>query len=128
VIEVLQKFPELRFEYQEKFLYFLVDEFQDTNAAQMKLLSLLINSEINENKPNILVVGDDDQAIYKFQRATLQNILDFKTNFDDVKIITLTKNYRSGQEILDFAHNIVENAQIRLSKIENLPKKLVSQR
>jgi DNA helicase-2/ATP-dependent DNA helicase PcrA len=94
----------------------------------MKLLRLLINSQINENKPNILVVGDDDQSIFKFQRANLQNILDFKNSFEDVKIITLTKNYRSNQQILDFAQAIVENAKIRLSKVENLPKKLVSQR
>jgi DNA helicase-2/ATP-dependent DNA helicase PcrA len=128
VIKVLQNFPELRYEYQEKYLYFLVDEFQDTNNSQMKLLRLLINSQINENKPNILVVGDDDQSIFKFQRANLQNILDFKNSFEDVKIITLTKNYRSNQQILDFAQAIVENAKIRLSKVENLPKKLVSQR
>lgn len=128
VIKALQNFPELRYEYQEKFLYFLVDEFQDTNNSQMKLLSLLINSQINENKPNILVVGDDDQSIFKFQRANLQNILDFKKNLEDVKIITLTKNYRSNQQILDFAQTIVENAKIRLSQVEKLPKKLVSQR
>lgn len=129
LLEVIQAFKQnldLKYQYQEKFLYVLVDEFQDTNGVQMELIQALTNSDINSGKPNIMVVGDDDQSIFKFQKASIANILNFEQNFADPKIIYLTKNYRSGQDILDFADKIIENAEIRLSKIQNIPKKLTA--
>lgn len=129
LLEVNQAFKhnlDLKYQYQEKFLYLLVDEFQDTNAVQMDLIKHLTNFEVNDGKPNIMVVGDDDQSIFKFQKATLENILDFEKTFTEPKIIYLTKNYRSKQTILDFSETVIDQAEIRLSKIQNIPKKLVA--
>jgi len=127
VIQAFKKHPDLKYEYQEKFLYLLVDEFQDTNGVQMELIKCLTNTEINSGKPNIMVVGDDDQSIFKFQKASIENILNFENSFVEAKIIYLTKNYRSSQDILDFAGTIIENADIRLSKIQNIPKSLTAE-
>ncbi|NJK71129.1 MAG: UvrD-helicase domain-containing protein [Thermales bacterium] len=74
----LQENPELSYNYKEKYLYILVDEFQDTNLSQSQLLDNLIDLEVTNNYPNIMVVGDDDQAIYKFQGANIENILNFQ--------------------------------------------------
>lgn len=105
---------ELRYELQERFLYVMVDEFQDTSGVQMELLDAILNKEINEGRPNILAVGDDDQSIYKFQGANIQNVNEFLDKFRDVKKIVLVDNYRSTQEILDYSKTVIERAEDRL--------------
>ena len=110
--------------YQDQFLYILVDEFQDTNFAQNQL-AILLSGE----RKNITVVGDDDQAIYRWRGAAISNIIQFKKQFPDAKIVTLTQNYRSTQEILDSAYRLVQfNNPDRLEIKENINKKLSSQR
>jgi DNA helicase-2/ATP-dependent DNA helicase PcrA len=126
VIEALRKNPELRYTYQEKFQYILVDEFQDTNGAQMSLVQNFINLELTNNRPNILVVGDDDQSIFKFQGANIHNIISFKEVYDDVTIITLNNNYRSSQDILDLAHEIINVSNERLAYHAGVDKQLIS--
>src|SRR3989338_10097240 len=111
-------------EYRNKFKYILVDEFQDTNFAQNEL-AILISGE----KQNITVVADDDQAIYRWRGAALSNVIQFRNNFPKAKIITLIKNYRSTQEILDRAYAMIQNNNPnRLEVVENINKKLVSER
>jgi len=122
----LKKYPSLRYDLQEKYLYFLVDEFQDTSGVQSDILNQLADSEVAEGNPNLMVVGDDDQAIYKFQGANLTNILNFKNKCQ--KTIILTKNYRSNQSILDFASKVIDTCENRLSHSIGIDKVLVSQR
>ncbi|MCF7864890.1 MAG: ATP-dependent helicase [Candidatus Pacebacteria bacterium] len=117
VIEAIQTHPRLKFDLQEQYQYVLVDEFQDTNNAQMKILSLVLDAEVNEGRPNIMVVGDDDQAVYKFQGAELSNILNFKEMYTDVEVVNMTANYRSTQEILDTATKIIRKGEHRLENI-----------
>lgn len=106
--------------YQEKFKYVLVDEFQDTNFAQNELAILLAGDD-----KNITVVGDDDQSIYRWRGAAIANMLQFKSHFPDAKIITLTKNYRSTQTILDSAYQLIQNNNPdRLEVKEQIDKKL----
>ncbi len=108
--------------YQEQFKYVLVDEFQDTNYSQNELAILLAG-----NDKNITVVADDDQSIYRFRGAAVSNVLQFKKNFPNAKIITLTDNYRSTQTILDSAHQLIQNNNPnRLEVVENINKKLQS--
>jgi len=116
---------ELKYNYQEKYQYILVDEFQDTNGVQMRLLESLAQPSSNEGNPNILVVGDDDQAIFKFQGANLQNILKFREIYPKAKTISLVDNYRSSQEILDFAGLIIQESSQRLTDF-GIEKKLVA--
>lgn len=117
----------LRHELQEQYLYILVDEFQDTNDAQMRLLNLLADSFVHEGRPNVMVVGDDDQAIFKFQGAEISNILEFQRLYKDTKIVTLTKNYRSAQNILDVARYIIKKGDQRLENlIPQLDKTLIA--
>ncbi len=107
VLFVLKAFEEdenLLAYYQEKFLYILVDEYQDTNGAQNNLVKKLGSFD---DSPNVFVVGDDDQSIYRFQGANLANILEFKNTFPNSEIITITQNYRSTQLILDAADSII---------------------
>jgi DNA helicase-2/ATP-dependent DNA helicase PcrA len=126
-LNILEKRPSLKYEIQEQYQYILVDEFQDTNEAQMRLLKIITSAEVNEGRPNIMAVGDDDQAVYKFQGAELSNILNFKNNFKDVEIVTMTENYRSTQDILDIASHIIKKGEERLEKIlPEIEKKLVS--
>ncbi len=106
-ISAIERKPSLQLTLQEEFQYILVDEFQDTNDAQMRLLRLLTSADVHEGRPNIMAVGDDDQAIYKFQGAEIANIMQFKEMFRDPVIVTLSKNYRSTQEILDLAHGVI---------------------
>lgn len=127
VISALQKEPRLRYELEEQYQYLLVDEFQDTNNAQMRIISQLTSSPNHEGKPNIMVVGDDDQAIYKFQGAELSNILDFQHRYKDVEMVTMTDNYRSTQDILDIAMSVIRKGEKRLENlIPDLSKQLVS--
>ncbi len=117
LISALEKHPRLRYEIQEQYQYLLVDEFQDTNGAQMRLLSLIADAEVNEGRPNLMVVGDDDQAVYKFQGAELSNIIDFKNKYRDVEMVTMAANYRSTQDILDVASHIIRRGENRLENL-----------
>ncbi len=99
---LLQKFPEVLDAYQRRFKYVCVDEFQDTNLAQLRLTALL--SGLHKN---LMVVGDDDQSIYKFRGATIENILTFDKLYPDAKVIKLEQNYRSTQTILDAANAVI---------------------
>lgn len=111
-------------EYQKRFKYVLVDEFQDTNYAQNELAILLAGKS-----KNITVCGDDDQSIYRFRGAAVSNIIQFRKNFPRSKIVVLTKNYRSTQEILDRAYGLIQhNNPDRLEVVEKINKKLISQR
>lgn len=124
VLQHLAEDDELLAYYQEKFLYIHVDEYQDTNGSQNKLIKLL-GSNAPENKPNIFAVGDDDQAIYRFQGANVDNLLFFEQQFDGVQTIPITINYRSNQAILDFAQDSISHNQNRLVNIiPNLDKEL----
>lgn len=110
---------------QEQYQYILVDEFQDTNDAQMRIIHLLADHSVHENNPNIMVVGDDDQAVYKFQGAEINNILQFKKQYPKTKIITLSKNYRSTKQIVDFSQIIISQGNIRLTnQVKEIEKKL----
>ncbi|MCL2174383.1 ATP-dependent helicase [Candidatus Saccharibacteria bacterium] len=122
VIAAIEKNPDLRAELQETFQYVLVDEFQDTNDAQMRLLRTLTDYDDN---PNLLVVGDDDQAIYRFQGADISNIRQFATRFPTLTVISLSENYRSGAAILDLAGNVVSQISERLTSADGSAKQLV---
>ncbi len=124
-IKILKDNPYFQAKVSEKYQYILVDEFQDTNDAQMQLIYFINQGKSN---PNILAVGDDDQGIYKFQGAEISNIMSFTQNFDNTKIINLTKNYRSHQEILNIARTIILEGQERLeTKLDNVNKNLKSE-
>ena len=101
-VELLQRFPEVRTYYQRKFRYVLVDEYQDTNHAQYLLTSLLAGGY-----RNICVVGDDDQSIYRFRGATIENILSFEEQYPGARVIRLEQNYRSTQSILNAANAVI---------------------
>lgn len=110
--------------YQDTFKYVLVDEFQDTNFAQNELAILLAG-----NNKNITVVGDDDQSIYRWRGAALANMMQFRAHFPQSKIITLTKNYRSTQTILDTSYTMIQNNNpYRLEIQEKIDKKLTGER
>ena len=124
-IDALQQNPDLRYTLQEQYLYVLLDEFQDTNAAQLRLVQLLSDNPVNEGRPNVLAVGDDDQAIYAFQGAQYSNMLDFYRMYRDVAVINLTENYRSSNEILTTARNVAVQIDARLeSQFDGFSKKL----
>jgi DNA helicase-2/ATP-dependent DNA helicase PcrA len=108
--------PELTYTLQERYLYILLDEFQDTNAAQARLVELLTDNPVNEGRPNVLAVGDDDQAIYAFQGAHYSHMLNFRSHYRDVSLVTLTENYRSHQDILDLSGAIASQIETRLEK------------
>jgi len=97
--------------YQRRFHYIMVDEYQDTNHAQYKLVSLLADAH-----KNLCVVGDDDQSIYKFRGANIENILSFEKQYTNAKVIKLEENYRSSQNILDAANNVIKNNMGRKGK------------
>ena len=101
-VSILQKFPDILEQYQEKWRYISVDEYQDTNHAQYTLIKLLA-----EKYRNICVIGDSDQSIYAFRGANIKNILDFEKDYPEAKIIKLEQNYRSTQIILDAANDII---------------------
>ncbi len=124
VIKAFEEDDTLLANYQEKFQYILVDEYQDTNGSQNKIIQLLGSFD---KSPNIFAVGDDDQAIYRFQGANVQNLLDFTTMFEGVKPIAITKNYRSTQLVLDASSSLIDHNNNRLSKlIPEIDKKLVA--
>lgn len=115
----------LRAEVEEEYQYIMIDEFQDTNGAQLDLVKSITQNPVLEGKANIFIVGDDDQSVYKFQGADLNNIFDFENTYTDVRTIVLTENYRSSQKILDFSKEIINNGKNRLeNKYTHLDKKL----
>ncbi len=108
VAHALRDHTILRTALEEQYQYILVDEFQDTNEAQMSLVRAISQAEVHEGRPNVMVVGDDDQAIYKFQGAEISHMMRFRDAlYKDVTTIVLDKNYRSTQEILDLARAVV---------------------
>ena len=123
-IELLKKRPNIRRHYQEQFKFVMVDEFQDTNIAQYELIKLLLKTSTltrpsghplpegegrgEGDTANLVVVGDDDQSIYKFRGASISNILKLKADFPKIKELTLIDNYRSNQNILDLAYNFIQ--------------------
>lgn len=110
-VQLFQTQPEILEYYQERFRYIMVDEYQDTNTVQFKLISLLA-----AKYKNLCVVGDDDQSIYKFRGANIQNILSFEKEFEHTKVIKLEQNYRSTSTILDAANAVIKNNVGRKAK------------
>jgi DNA helicase-2/ATP-dependent DNA helicase PcrA len=110
---LLKKFPESLSKYQRKFKYILIDEYQDTNTSQYEIIKLL--GAMHEN---VCVVGDDAQSIYSFRGATIENILQFQKDYDDVKVVKLEQNYRSSNSIITVANKVIDNNK------NQLPKKL----
>ncbi|MBA2745702.1 MAG: ATP-dependent helicase, partial [Flavisolibacter sp.] len=112
VIGVFETHPDVLLHYQETFQYFLVDEYQDTSGSQNKLVELLVSYW---ESPNLFVVGDDDQSIYRFQGANMENMRQLARRYEkDLLRVLLTENYRSVQPILDAAHLLISNNQQRL--------------
>lgn len=120
----LETEKELLYALQEQYQYLLVDEFQDTNGAQMRILHRLTENPVFEGRPNIMTVGDDDQAIYRFQGADISNIFDFTDNYRDVATISLIENYRSSKNILGFARDVITQAEERLETSLKIDKNL----
>lgn len=125
VIEAFKENESLLRQYQEQFQYILVDEYQDTSGSQNKIVELLINFW---DQPNVFVVGDDDQSIYRFQGANVENMKSFADGFGkDLMTVVLTNNYRSTQPILDLSKNLIDRNEERLTKqIEGFSKNLRS--
>ncbi len=114
--KLLSQHPDVLAKYQHRFRYILIDEYQDTNAAQYSIIKML--GAVHEN---ICVVGDDAQSIYSFRGATVKNILQFEKDYEDVNVIKLEQNYRSTQTILNVANNVIANNK------KQIPKKLWTQ-
>ncbi|MBQ4528189.1 MAG: UvrD-helicase domain-containing protein [Clostridia bacterium] len=110
-VELFKKCPDVLAYYQNKFKYILVDEYQDTNGCQYKLVEMLAKTH-----RNLCVVGDDDQSIYKFRGADISNILNFEKHFEEAKVVKLEQNYRSTQNILTAANKVIANNRNRKSK------------
>lgn len=110
-IELFEKFPDVLEFYQERFIYIMVDEYQDTNTAQFRLIELLARKY-----KNLCVVGDDDQSIYKFRGANITNILNFEAIYPQAKVIRLEQNYRSRGNILAAANEVIKNNKGRKGK------------
>ena len=117
-VELFQKEPEVLRQYQERFRYLLVDEYQDTNTAQFTLLSLLAS-----RYQNLCVVGDDDQSIYKFRGANIMNILNFEKVFPQAEVIRLEQNYRSTKRILEAANEVIRHNASRKANCGQIRKK-----
>lgn len=109
--ELLKGFPDALHKYQHKFKYILIDEYQDTNPAQYEVIKLL-----GAAHENVCVVGDDAQSIYSFRGATIQNILLFQKDYEDVKVIKLEQNYRSSQNIIAVANEVIKNNKGQIPK------------
>ena len=109
--ELLKNFPESLHKFQHKFKYIMIDEYQDTNPAQYEIIKLL-----GAAHENVCVVGDDAQSIYSFRGATIENILQFQKDYDDVKVVKLEQNYRSTQSILNVANEVIRNNKGQIPK------------
>lgn len=125
VIKAFEENKNLLANYQERYQYILVDEYQDTSGTQNRLVELLISYW---DKPNVFVVGDDDQSIYRFQGANVENMLEFAGNYkENLLTLVLTNNYRSTQPILDVSKTLINRNEERLvKKIDGLSKELLS--
>lgn len=134
VIRLFRERPNILRKYHEKYKYILVDEFQDTNYTQNVLVNMIATgkdpkdiTEEDSKAANITVVGDDDQSIYKFRGAAISNIIQFKEAYPSLKKVVLVENYRSKQEILDGAYNVIQNNNpYRLEVTEQVSKKLLA--
>ena len=109
--ELLNNFPEVLAKYQEKFKYILVDEYQDTNNSQY-----LIVKSLSDRYQNICVVGDDAQSIYSFRGANINNIINFRNDYDDVEIFRLEQNYRSTKNIVNAANSVIDHNKNKIDK------------
>lgn len=125
VLDAFKGNQSLLLKYQERYLYFLVDEYQDTNGSQNEILNMLTTYWDN---PNVFVVGDDDQSIYRFQGANVKNIVDFYDRYkESVRTIVMVENYRSSQNILDASKAVIDNNKERLvNKLNGLSKDLIA--
>ncbi len=126
VIKAFEDNKNLLANYQERFQYILVDEYQDNSGTQNRIVELLISYW---DKPNVFVVGDDDQSIYRFQGANVENMNTFIKKYSDLPVIVLEKNYRSTQPILDISKSLIERNEERLIKTNpelKLTKELIS--
>lgn len=110
--ELLKTFPDALSKYQHKFKFILIDEYQDTNPAQYEIIKLL--GAMHEN---VCVVGDDAQSIYSFRGATIQNILQFQKDYDEVKVVKLEQNYRSTQNIINVANDVISKNKGQIPKV-----------
>lgn len=110
--ELLARFPDVLYKYQQRFSHLMIDEFQDTNFAQYSIVKKLAAAH-----ENICAVGDDAQSIYAFRGATIKNILDFESDYEDMKVFKLEQNYRSVQHIVNAANNVISNNKDQLQKI-----------
>lgn len=110
-VKLFEDFPDVLSHYQHLYKYIMVDEYQDTNVAQYRLISLLAG-----NNGNLCVVGDDDQSIYRFRGATIENILSFEKQYPGCEVIKLEQNYRSTENILNAANAVIRNNKQRKDK------------
>lgn len=125
VTEKFKNDEEILAYYAEKFQFMMIDEFQDTNNSQNQIINLIL--EYMPDEQNIMVVWDDDQSIYRFQGANIENMLDFASKYTDTKHIVLDQNYRSSQDILDLSSNLIkENTQRISNRLEWLNKNLTA--
>lgn len=123
----MEQNPDILADLQERFTYVMIDEFQDTNPAQLRLAHLVADHAEAAGRPNLMAVGDDDQSIFKFNGAELNNMLDFRRSYPGCQTIVLTDSYRSSQSVLNTARAIIEQADDRLVKLEpSLSKNLIS--
>ncbi len=133
VVQEFRQDEELRLHYAELFQFIMLDEYQDTNNSQNEIIQLILSEDPSSfsgddsSSGNIMVVGDDDQSIYRFQGANIENMLDFYQVYPDTKFIVLRNNYRSNQQILDTAKTLIEHNDTRLTNsIKTLEKELIS--
>jgi DNA helicase-2/ATP-dependent DNA helicase PcrA len=126
-IDGLRHNDEFRYNLQERYQYILLDEFQDTNPSQFELVKCIADHPVHEGRPNIMAVGDDDQAIFAFQGANVGNMKEFIQTFRGVQIVNLRENYRSHPDVLHVAHNIAGQIEDRLhSQLDGIVKTLVA--
>ena len=129
VLEKMKTDDDLRYYYAEKFQFIMIDEYQDTNNAQNEIVDIILSTEQDEseNWGNIMVVGDDDQSIYRFQGANVENMLNFVQKYPKTQFVVLENNYRSTQEILDASLDFISYNSERLTdKLDFLEKNLIS--
>ena len=123
-LKLFRSHPAVLADYQRRFRYILIDEFQDTNYAQFQLVKLLAGSH-----RNVTAVGDDDQSVYKFRGAAISNILGFLDTYPDARLVALTRNYRSAQRILNICYRLIQhNNPDRLESQQGIDKRLVAER
>ena len=124
ILAALKEHDDLRLNLQERFQYLMIDEYQDTNRAQLQLAQYLTDAAVHEGRPNILAVGDDDQAIYRFQGADISNIQAFHEAYKDPLVITLQENYRSIESIIAPAKALSSQITTSLANTTNVDKQL----